>query len=234
MKKQIYSLSILLVIFFVLSLNVNAQKKVKPFKGYVKYEISYEGEIDAQQKQQMPKEQLVYMMGAKSKIVLKMPMGEQQILLDGENMEMTIVFSNNASGKGFAIKTEKEEVEKSLSEAPKVEIKVTQETKEIAGYTCKKAEVIQEVDGEEIISVIYYTEDINVDNPNWFTEHKDIKGVIFEYSQTSNDITSTYKAVVVKKGKVKDATFKIPVDYKILTEEEAAALFGGNSDVDDL
>jgi len=86
------------------------------------------------------------------------------------------------------------------------------ETKEIAGYTCKKAIVTFKDNIKEEFSV-YYTNDIDIKNSNWFTPFHEIDGVLLEYQVRKYNYEMRLIAKEVKSEEVEDAAFEIPEGY---------------------
>ena len=132
----------------------------------------------------------------------------------------------DAMGMKVAVNQSKEEIEANIEEAglEDPEINFIEETKEIAGYTCKKAEVTS---GEDMIEV-YYTNEINV--PKGMNDNngfKGIEGVLMEYSVVQEGMVMIMTVKEVKKGKVNKGMFLIPDDYEIKTAEELGGMFGG-------
>jgi GLPGLI family protein len=129
-------------------------------------------------------------------------------------------------GMKIAVNQTKEEIEKNKAEAGLQDpiIKILDETKVIAGYKCKKAEVTT---GEEVIEV-YYTEEIAVpagmNDDNGF---KGINGMLMQYTINQQGMIMTMTAKEVKKAKVKGGLFLIPDDYDVKTMEELGGMFGG-------
>ncbi|HBS86955.1 MAG: hypothetical protein A2W91_01945 [Bacteroidetes bacterium GWF2_38_335] len=217
---------LLLITAVVLFYNADAQK---PFAGYIKYAISYEGEMDAQTKAMSPTEMKQFISGSKTRIEILTAMANQYVVSDGGTKEVLIMI--DAMGQKFALKSTKEENEEQMAKMPKTEVKLLDETKEIVGYKCKKAEVTStDEEGKESTLTVFYTTDLAVGDINWSGQFNGIKGVLMEYSQEANGVTTTFTASEVKKEKVKDTQFTVPADYKILTKEEAMQMFGGGAE----
>lgn len=207
--------------------SVSAQKG-KGFAGTITYEITYDTPgLDASMKAQMPSEMTLYLKGNKMAQETKSAMFSQCVIVDSDSKTSIMLMDIPAMNKQVAMKISKEDMDKQLNEQPKVKVDLIDETKKIAGYNCKKAEVTS---GDNTIT-IYYTTEIGGDNMNWATQFKDIKGLLMEYSITENsqgmDITMKFTAKEVKEGKVKDSKFSIPSGYQELTKEEAKKMFGG-------
>lgn len=155
-------------------------------------------------------------------------MGSNVNIFDSE--KMTGIMLLDMMGQKYAVEMSTAEMEKDLAEGPEVKIEKLSETKEIAGYVCKKAIVKTlkangDVDSE---LEVFYTQElgaggINMDNPMF----KDIDGVMLEYSIKEENISMKMTAVSVEKKKISDSEFEIPEGFKKVTEEELQLMFGG-------
>jgi len=95
----------------------------------------------------------------------------------------------------------------------------TNETKQIAGFNCKKVKVIfPEEPGKNFD--IYYTNDIKIDKPNWANPFYNINGVLMEYQINMFGIRTKIVADSVAFIQVDDSEFEIPVDYQKISKEE--------------
>ena len=141
-----------LLISFLFCLTAIAQDE---FSGEVTYEISYE-DLDDQIKameSMLPKSMTVEMRDGMSKTIQPNAMGgETIVIVNNENGETLTLL--NIMGNKMAIKSNANDKE---DEEGNVEVEYTEETKEIAGYECKKAIATTE-DGTEVI--IYYTNEL--------------------------------------------------------------------------
>jgi len=95
-------------------------------------------------------------------------------------------------------------------------IELTNETKEIAGYKCKKANITW--NGYNFS--IFYTDEIRIDEPNWNNPFPEIDGVLLEYQYEMFDIKTKVTATTVKKEDIADETFEIPAGYKNVSKKE--------------
>lgn len=220
---KISSLLFLLAALFI-STSIVAQKKAKPFEGFISYTVTPQGDVDASIAAQLPTEVLVYFKGEKNRIEQKTPMGSAIIIGNISSKEQIVLI--DMMGQKMALKSTKEETEKAQAEIPKGTVTVGTETKSIAGYTCKKVDFTQ--DGKT--SVIYVTDEIDLQNSNWQTQYKDVEGVMLEYIQLAGqegDIKLLITAKEVKKEKVKDTMFTIPTGYQEMSMAEFKKMFGG-------
>jgi|AntAceMinimDraft_14_1070370.scaffolds.fasta_scaffold82667_1 GLPGLI family protein len=217
-------------LFFVIlavavSVTGYAQKKAKPFKGVVTYGITYEGdEIDAATQAQLPTGVIVSILGNKvrnEQVSAFYSMASISNMDDG-----SAIILIDAMGMKIGVNQSKEDIDGNIEEASLEDPVVTllDETKEIAGYTCKKAEVSN---GDDIIEV-YYTDEINV--PTGMNDNngfKGINGLLMEYSVVQEGMIMIMTVKEVKKGKVNKGMFVIPDDYEIKTMDELGGMFGG-------
>ncbi len=73
---------------------------------------------------------------------------------------------------------------------------------------------------------MYYTE--TIDSKSQFSKQwRKFKGFPMEYVVTSAGFTMKMTAKTITKEKVADELFKIPADYKIMTQEEFTKMMGG-------
>ncbi len=221
MKNLIKTFCVPIFIGVIISTSSYAQEKAKAFEGTITYGVSVESEeLKPEYKARVPNELKMTFKGTKSRVEQISPAGSTIILADAETMESTILF-NHIMVKKMAVKSSKEDMEKALTELPEMKINILDETKEIIGYKCKKAEIVQ---GENTL-IVYYTDALEVSNPNWSNQFKDIKGVMLEYTQFTGGMTMKYTAKSVEKQNVNDSVFTIPDDYKVMTNEEFRSMF---------
>jgi GLPGLI family protein len=201
------------------------QTFAKEFKGVITYKITISGSgVTDEMKTMMPKTMTMTIMGNKSRNEMVMSMGKTVTITNGD--EKSTITLMDMMGQKLAIKMTSEEINKELGDSPKATVEVTSETKEIAGYTCKKAIVTVPEEDQEII--VYFTEELgtsalNFDNPQF----KDINGVMLEFEIPNDQFNMHFEAVSVEKKSVSDSEFTIPDGYQIKTKEEMKAMFGG-------
>ncbi|HNW70083.1 MAG TPA: hypothetical protein PKI01_06755 [Bacteroidales bacterium] len=216
MKKAISALVIVMTVSLICGINSYAQKK---FKGIVNYTIAYSGTIDPATAAQQPKAMILSIYENKQKMNIPMGPVNIDIITDGDAKTSTTLLDIMGEKKYYKMTTE--EIEKQISENPEPVITYKEETKTVAGYTCKKAEYSETKDDEKSTTIVYYTEDLGGELLNYGGQFNKLKGVPLEYVITTPDgIITTFTATEVKKGKVKDTDFLIPDDYVELTAEE--------------
>ncbi|HNW89542.1 MAG TPA: hypothetical protein PKN48_07745 [Bacteroidales bacterium] len=216
MKKSISAFVIIMSISLICGMNSFAQKK---FKGIILYSVSYSGTIDPATAAQLPKSQSMAIYENKQKTTTDAGGIIFDVITDGDAKTRTTLI--DAMGQKMYYKESTEEINTSLSENGEPVITYKDETKTIAGYTCKKAEYTVTKDGESYTSTVYYTEELGGEALNFGDSFNKLKGVPLESSVKTPDgwiITTT--ATEVKKGKVKDTDLLIPADYIELSPEQ--------------
>ncbi|MPM10250.1 hypothetical protein SDC9_56578 [bioreactor metagenome] len=227
MKK--ITLFIVVVLIAGVTGNVSAQKKQKAFKGIVTYEIKYEGDIDAATMANLPTSQTSEILDKYLKVETIVPGATIEMISNGYDSSRVVLYDIPGMGK-YCVKTTRDEVKASVEEGKPAEIKYLDETKEIAGYTCNKAEyTIEDEYGEKITIVIFYNTAIGGPELNYVGNFPGLKGFPMEYVVSSDEMTVTYtvSTVQTKKVKLKDTDFMIPTDYTEMSEEDFMKMVTG-------
>jgi hypothetical protein len=200
-----------------------AQKAIK--EGKIIYEITYpESDFSDQQLAMMPSEATIYFKNDKTRMEMSMGMGMSTVVITDNKAKVSTTLMD-VMGNKIATKSTEADIEKDSKEQGDYKVEITDETKTIAGYTCKKA-IVTNSDGES--SDIYFCEDIKLEGENWSQKQfKDIKGFPLMYSLKQRGITMQMTAKKVSAEQVDNSKFIIPSDYKEMTREEMRKMFGG-------
>jgi len=196
------------------SITINAQKD---FEGVVVYDMILDKNSG------LPPEAAALLKGSTITTYIKgdlrrtdtnTPMSSQSIIIDEK--AKTVVSLMDIMGQKYLIRMSPEDGKEQFSTP---EIKYMEETKTIAGYACKKAEItIKSKEGKEDKINVFYTDEI-IDS--WIRPaYKGLKGFPMEYAINQNGMKLTLIAKNVSKEKVPDSKFEIPKDYKETTLEE--------------
>ncbi|MEO6883880.1 MAG: hypothetical protein ABI199_07630 [Bacteroidia bacterium] len=224
MKK---SIKIILAASFAL-LCLSNVKAAKSFEGVITYDIKIDNSAGT-----IPQEQMAMFEGSTLTLYTKedftkvqMSMGPIQstTITDKKSNVITTLF--NTMGQKMMTKMKLD----SLMKAGKGNVneptyKYDSETKTIAGYLCKKAEmtVVDKKTGEKITSVVYYTEDIpaldhNVEGVGGYPNG--LKGYPLEYEIHRKGITMKMTAKSVEKKTLTNADFAIPDGYTLMSLDQ--------------
>lgn len=223
--KKIASLFIMTVLILS-SISLSAQKKAKPFTGLVTITISFDGTWDAATLAQQPKTMLMTLSQTKAKTEILA--GGASLITITNTIDSSQIVLINAMGTKIYVKSTKEELLADLGEEDLPKINYVDETKSICGYDAKKAEYIT-IDeyGDEVITVVYYTDKIGTPSMNFAGQFHGLNGFPLEYTVTTEEGKITYTVTELKAKKIKDTEFLIPTDYEEYTREQLKGLFGG-------
>jgi GLPGLI family protein len=201
----------------------------KEFSGTLVYNITYpDSKLDAQTMAMMPKTLKMKIKGNMSRTEMNMGMGTTVVIFNSETRSGVTLM--DFMGQKLAMKMTPEDLDKEMKETPEATVVNTSETKEIAGYMCKKAIIKMKENGSETETelVVFYTEEIasakiNEVNPLY----KDIPGTMLEYSMNEKGMIMQLTAISVEKEKISDTEFETPEGFKEVTQDELKSMFGG-------
>jgi GLPGLI family protein len=155
-----------------------------------------------------------YIKGNMNKTCVDAGPSKQTYITDRTKTDSPIILIE-IMGNKYQVKTDK-----TKKEDKDPVIKYTDETKQVAGYTCHKAEITTtDEQGQASATNVYYTEDIKV-TPSKNGQFKGLKGFPLEYSMKQQGMNITISATKVEKEAISDDTFAVPAGYKLMTKEE--------------
>lgn len=154
-----------LVVIVMLSFTLSAQK---PFSGKIKYKTTITGTDDPSVTSQEIPETEILILGNQTKSVSIQPFGSMTKISNGDEKNITILFEFNGMGKYYMTVTDSllKEEQKFVS----FKYEYLDETKQVAGYTCKKVKCTQtnlETDEETVVYVYVSNEISNNDVLNF-------------------------------------------------------------------
>lgn len=201
-----------------------AQNKGKQFKGTITYQITYpESNLSASQLAAMPQTMVLKLNENKSRAELKMGEMNQVLLLDSE--AKTTVILIDITGKKAAIKPKKG-TDRPMGKEPIVES--ANESREIAGYVCKKANIHYGDEKSKSNPIqVYYSEEVGNNKIFYDNEYRNLTGIPLEFKYKMQGMNMLLTATKIEEGRVANREFEIPSDYKESTPEELRQMFGG-------
>lgn len=225
MKKTATFIS--LILSFVFTTPLFVQAGVGKFEGVITYNISISGpNLSAELTAMFPKTMTLTVKGSDSRNEAVSAMGTM-VEITNYSKKLTITLMG-MMGKKVAIKKTLDEVTKDMGNDPKPVVQMTGETKDIAGYKCKKAIITIDNKGKKITIDAWFTDELGGKELNWGNSvYRDIEGMLMEYSVVEQGMTMKYSAASVEKKAVSDSEFEIPADYTLTTEAELRSMFGG-------
>lgn len=119
---------------------------------------------------------------------------------------------------------EKEEEIKKENSNYKLKWEETKETKIIAGYKCKKVNVVM-VDHPDVTFEAFYTKEMGAENVNDLSPYNGIKGMLMQYRLKKMGLELQFTAKSVRQSEVTDNVFEIPAYFKIVPKQEIEKIF---------
>ncbi len=223
--KSIYQF--LLAASFGLLLNFNSIAQ-DSFIGTIFYKITFDGTVlDDEMKSILPNEMVVILKNNKSKSILPTAMGDQITIFNGESKARVNLI--DILGQKIAIKESSKEIEIERNKYDKTTVNLSIETKEIAGYLCKKAEIeVNAADSDGVSKFdVFYTEELGNLGINYSDAlFNKINGVMLQYEINTKGLIMKFTAEKIQATEISDEEFKIPAGYKEMTKDELINLFG--------
>jgi len=210
MKQTTFFLAISLMLISSFSF-AGDKKDGESFSGTIKYKISAEGrEVTSQEQVSIPTESILYYRDNMMRMDQVMPMMNMSSIINLDTEETIMLFDQMGQKMHMTISSEEAKKAKAIMEANdtiKSEYILLEGTKTIAGFTCKKAKL---VNGENEV-IVYYTEDIKVEQK----EFKNAPGLIMSYTQEipGDELYLEILVTEISTKSPKKSMFTIPNDY---------------------
>ena len=208
------TLFVLFVLLFSACDNISFQDGIT--EGKIEYDISYPNIAeDNFMLDLMPKNMSTTFVdnSYRSDIIAGMGIFKTSIICNEGNEKL--IHSIKMLRTKYASELTKEDFKKFNPAFNEVEVKFTDETKEIAGYNCKSAEV--KVLGDSVWTFnVFYTDEINIKNVNGHTPFKPIKGVLMEYQLLSNNVLMKFTTTKVIQEDIDASVLALDEDYEMV------------------
>lgn len=159
----------------------------------------------------------------RNELKTKMAIFSTSLLANNKDKKVThlVKIANKYSG----LEMDSMEIMEEYGRKPEgMSITPTDQTKQIAGYNCKHAKVTFESDSTKNFD-IYYTEEIDLRDPNWCTPFHEIKGVLMEAQVNKFNIDMHMVATEVVSEEYPAEDFQITNEYEPITVTEMADIF---------
>lgn len=192
------------------------------FEGKIVFGIEYKKLPQEGMESMLPKESVTYVKNHLSRVETDAMMGMKTVVISNAKTNMATTLMDML-GQKYAIETNtKEEAEKNKS-ADKSKVTITDETKMVAGYNCKKALI----EMEEGKFTVWFTKDLNYSSSQTMQgPFAKIDGTPLDFEMNQQGMIMRLYAKEITKGAVSDLKFEIPADYKKTTPEELKKAFG--------
>lgn len=213
MHMRIVAISLLIILPFITWRCKQEEPKIK--EGVIEFDVTYpyfEGRPLT--KSLLPDDMVLKFKDDKivSK-VSKSRMISTIIIADGKNEHMSTGLDFGT--EKIVTDLEEDDLKYLKGLQPKIKIEYTDETDSIAGFLCKKA-IGKYTEKDEPDIEIYYTEDIEIKNGNFFTPFQEINGVLLAYDIEHYGIRMHIEAREFFEEEVDDKEFQVSKRFKQL------------------
>ena len=215
--KKIHAVCILCFLL-VLSIPAVAQEFAKVHEGKIIYDISYpDAELDQQTMAMLPDESVMYFKDEKGRVEIKMAFGSTVILMDNEKKENVMLM--DMMGKKTATVITETDLKKEKEKQAKPEVKLLDDTKQVAGFLCHKAVVTMKGKESDITFDVWYTRELPARN-SLSSRFEGVDGLMLEYVIYQRGMNMKFSARSFEPIKVDDDLFVIPEGYEKKTMQE--------------
>lgn len=215
--KRIFHVVIIIISVFLLSCGGNSSDKSQ---GIIAYKVSYP-KMDKHNLMFdfMPKKMVLKFKDDKYKTTLSAGMGmfKTSFIVDQEEDQFSQMVK--LINKKYILTLKGDEIKKSINQLPSFHIEYTGETKKILNYVCEKAIITVDNEANDAFTV-YFTDKIQLDNPNWNNQFNGIDGVMLEYQYEKYGICMRFKAKNIKFTEIDESEFEINEKYEFISEAE--------------
>ncbi len=217
--------SLLTVILFFISIQTFSQaSKHQLSSGKITFDISYpDSKLDEETLANLPVEAIMKFKDDLIRVEVSMAMGKTTIISNNKTGNGTMLM--DMMGNKIAMEMNKEDMMKDKGNSPKPKVELTRESKDIAGYSCKKAIVtVGTSDGDKSFDA-WFTNDLKVRN-SFSSQIEGIDGFLMEFQTVQNGMSMKMKANHVDPLAIDDSEFIIPDGYKKLSKEDLKKMTG--------
>ncbi len=205
------------IALFIISATVFAQKTLS--EGTIVYDIAIStGNKEPQMADAFDgATTTVYLKGGFSKTEMTSALGNEKTIHDSKLGNAVIL--KEYSGQKLMITLTKENWEMKNKKYNNVVFDVSNDTKTIIGYTCKKATATL-TDGSTII--VYFTNDITLVNKGYDEVFKNLLGLPMQYEFVNGKIKYTYTVSSINFNPIAASIFAFPKSgYRVISYDES-------------
>jgi GLPGLI family protein len=211
MKKDIF---ISLSVFFFTTASLFAQKTIS--EGIIKYNIQIQNS-DKSNAVIDSATSIIYLKGDLCRTDMINSLGSETTIADVKGSSAVIL--KQYSGQKLMITLTKEDWKNKYGKYDGIIFQPSAETKEIAGYICKKA-TAQLKNGTTFF--VYYAPDVNVINKEYDPIFKNLPGLPVQYEFIQAKLTFLYTVSTVNLNPVPASKFDIPKSgYRIMAYDDS-------------
>lgn len=194
-------------------------------EGIIEYEVVYTNPEELTMgADMMPKVMSYHFAEGKTSSQISAGMGLLHSNVISNREEESLTQTLSILGKKFKVVYGRKQIDSVVASEPKMRLISSDETRQIAGYKCKKVRC-DFLDPSFTDVDIFYTEDIKLNDPNWFSVYSGIKGVLMEFYLYRYNIHMKLTAKEVKKESLESNVFSVGPEFKAISATEMDSYF---------
>lgn len=116
-------------------------------------------------------------------------------------------------------------VDQFIQTFPSLRFEPTEETIVVAGYNCEVTLAYNDANSEAAPMRVYHTNELQITNPNWYTQFNSIDGVLMGYELEQFGMTMRLEAKEVLERPIEDAAFLVDPKYVSVNSQEMETKF---------
>jgi len=212
-----------LAICLILIISISCKKishRTVSEQGTIVYNISYrEGKVGSYSEGILPHKMESRFKDGMIKNSIEGALGFFSLVNISDLDEMTNTTLLKFIDKRYVYKGKRKEIPCCFMNMDGMDIKFTDSTKRILNFTCNEA-LITFPGTDRKSFPVYYTTEIQFDEPNALSPFKEIPGILMEFQAS---LGGTFVNVVAEKyvpGKIPDKEFSVPRNYKEIDKDE--------------
>lgn len=153
----------------------------------------------------LPKEMEVHFQDGKVQSVIKKANLVNELLVDCNKKKFSAYFSYGEDA--FDVTLNDTDVKQMIGDQKRYTVKLTSEKDTMAGFNVKKA-VATAVDDPSDKITLWYTDEISVENSNWYNPFSEVDGFLLAYAIDRFGIRMEFKAKAFREGPVSRDHFR--------------------------
>lgn len=210
------------IFFFLISLLFTSACERSPYHGMKEGKVIYDVEIDSEDipalmQVMMPSEATTWFSEGRSCMVMEGAGGMMEMRMISDPQKK--IFANLFSGMGqkMAILSNPDSLKAKMSKKMDKDVDFTGNTKVIAGIKCEEAVITGD---SGAVFKVYYTDELDIETPNWGIGFGKIEGLMMEYDIEMRGLRLKLKAKEIVAAKPDPELFTIPADYEIKDQSQ--------------
>ena len=213
-----------MALFSAIMFSPPAEAQKGAFKGIITYDVTYPGmNVEPSQMAMLPQKVTLTTNGEKAKFDVAMTSMNQTMIIDPEAKTTTLLLE--MMGNKVMMKPNKQDIPKGKEPI----VTITTETKQIAGYTCKKAEIsFGDEKSKSDPIIVYFSEELGTNKLFYDNEYRTLPGIPLEFTYKMQGRNMHMVAKTIEKTRVTSKDMEVPSGFKEMTPEQLRQMFGGN------